>query len=428
MRIRPAEPEDAAALVELGAAVGREPGGWLITSGAWRSAADERRYLKAVRRYPHAAVFVAEDDDGSDRRPPLARARPASRERARRRPRADGRRAPTAGGGSAGRCSSRRSRWARAAGVRKLELHVFPHNEAAIALYEPFGFEREGYRKGHYRRGDGYVDAILMALEIDEEGARNAEVTTYAPGKPCWADVTSPDVDAAAAFYGGLFGWQADKAPQPEAGGYTMFSKDGKAVAAASPPTPGQEDVPPHWTVYLASDDVDATAGKVQEAGGQVLMEPFDVFDSGRMIVAADPTGAAFGVWQAGEHIGAQLRGEPGTMNWAEVQTKDTGAARSFYEQVFGYETEEAQMGGPDPYTVLNVDGEPAAGLIKIGEDWGEVPSNWSVVFEVDDTDAAVAKAQELGGRVLMEPMEIPEVGRFAVVADPAGAAFQVIK
>jgi len=254
------------------------------------------------------------------------------------------------------------------------------------------------------------------------------EITSYAPGKPCWADVTVPDVDAGAEFYSELFGWTADKAPQPEAGGYTMFSKEGKYVAAASPPAPGTEGVPPHWTVYLATDDADATAGKIRDAGGQVMMDPFDVFDSGRMTIAADPTGASFGLWQAGTHIGAQLRREPGTMNWAECQTTDPAAARAFYEQVFDYEVEEAQMGGPDPYILLKAGGEPAAGVIKIGADWGPVPSNWSVVFEVDDTDAAVAKVQELGGRQLMEPMDLPEVGRFAVVADKWGAVFQVIK
>jgi len=254
------------------------------------------------------------------------------------------------------------------------------------------------------------------------------EITSYDTGKPCWADVTSPDVDGAVQFYSELFGWTGQTDPRPEAGGYTMFSKNGKYVAAASPPMPGAEGIPPHWTVYLASDDVDATAGKIRDAGGQVLMDPFDVFDSGRMTIAVDPTGAAFGVWQAGTHIGAQLRREPGTMNWAECQTKDPAAARAFYEQVYGYEVEEAQMGGPDPYILLKIGGEPAAGLIRIGADWGDVPSNWSVVFEVDDTDAAVAKVQELGGRMLMEPMDLPEVGRFAVVADKWGAVFQVIK
>jgi uncharacterized protein len=252
------------------------------------------------------------------------------------------------------------------------------------------------------------------------------EVSSYATGQPSWADVTSPDVDAAASFYSELFGWDADKAPQPEAGGYTMFSREGKHVAAASPPP--QEGIPPHWTVYLAADDVDGIAARIREAGGDVMMEPFDVFDSGRMTLAADPTGAMFGVWQAGNHIGSQLRGEPGTMNWAEVQTRDKAAAQAFYEQVFGYETETMDMGAGGDYVLLKVNGQSAAGLIQIGREWGDVPSNWSVVFEVEDCDAAVAKVQELGGSVIREPQDLEGVGRFAVVADRWGAVFQVIK
>ena len=164
-RIRPAEPRDADALVELGRAVGREPGGWLITTADWRTAGDERRYLKALRRYPHAAVFVVESDDGEVvGRLSIARDQhPAS--------------AHVADLGLMVAAGWRRRglgrallvqavEWARASGVSKLELHVFPHNDAAIALYEQFGFEREGYRKRHYRRPDGYVDAILMAYEV----------------------------------------------------------------------------------------------------------------------------------------------------------------------------------------------------------------------------------------------------------------------
>ena len=163
MRIRRAEPSDAEALVELARAVGGEPGGWLITTTDWRSAADERRYLKAIRRYPHAAVFVAESDEGElvgrlsltrDQHPSNAHVADLGLMvdyRYRRR-----------GIGSA--LLTAAVEWARAAGVRKLELHVFPHNTAAIALYEEFGFEREGYRKQQYLRSSGeYVDAILMA-------------------------------------------------------------------------------------------------------------------------------------------------------------------------------------------------------------------------------------------------------------------------
>ncbi len=251
------------------------------------------------------------------------------------------------------------------------------------------------------------------------------EVTSYETGQPCWADVTSPDVDAAAGFYSDLFGWDAAKDARPEAGGYTMFSRNGRFVAAAS--SPPQERIPPHWAVYLAADDVDRIAAQIREAGGNVLMEPFDVLDVGRMTLAADPAGAVFGVWQGGNHMGSQLRDEPGTMNWAEVQTRDRAAAQPFYEQLFGYETEATETGATAGYVLLKLNGGPVAGLIQIETEWGDVPSNWSVVFEVDDCDAAVAKAQELGGSVVREPQSMEGVGRFAVLADPWGAVFQVI-
>jgi len=253
-----------------------------------------------------------------------------------------------------------------------------------------------------------------------------AEVRSYTTGQPCWADVTSPDVDAAARFYSDVFGWEAEPDARPEAGGYTMFSRNGKNVAAGSPPQ--QEGVPPHWSVYLSTEDADGTAARIREAGGNVMVEPFDVFDSGRMTIAADPAGAIFGLWQARTHIGSQLRGEPGTMNWAEVQTRDKAAAQPFYEQVFGYETESMDMGQGGVYEILKVDGQPAAGLIQIEPEWGDIPSNWSVVFEVESCDGTVAKVKELGGSVIREPKDLEGVGRFAVVADPWRAVFQVVK
>jgi RimJ/RimL family protein N-acetyltransferase len=164
MRIRPAEPSDAEGLARLGDAVGSEPEGWLVTTNGWRNVAEERRYLRAIRRYPNAAVFVADDDGLVVGRLSVARDQhPASRHVAdlglmvaathRRR-----------GIGTA--LLQAAVDWARDAGVRKLELHVFPYNEGAIALYEQFGFVKEGYRRAHYRRGDGYVDAILMAYDV----------------------------------------------------------------------------------------------------------------------------------------------------------------------------------------------------------------------------------------------------------------------
>ena len=164
MIVRPAEPGDAQGLKELGDAVGSEPEGWLVTTNGWRDVADERRYLRAIRRFPHAAVFVAEDDGRIVGRLSLGRDQhPASRH--------------VADIGLMVAASHRRRGigtalldaavdWARHAGVRKLELHVFPWNEAAIRLYERFGFVQEGYRRNHYLRGDEYVDAILMAYEL----------------------------------------------------------------------------------------------------------------------------------------------------------------------------------------------------------------------------------------------------------------------
>jgi predicted enzyme related to lactoylglutathione lyase len=249
------------------------------------------------------------------------------------------------------------------------------------------------------------------------------EFTSYLHGTPCWVDVTSPELDKTIEFYKGLFGWEDERDPRPEAGGYTMFTLDDKYVAAGSPPQ--QEGTPSHWTTYLASDDVDDTAGKIRDAGGTVFMDPFDVFDSGRMTVAQDPTGATFGVWQAKEHIGAQLANEPGTLMWNQCQTPDPGRATAFYTAVFGYEVDEIDMGGEQPFRVLKVDGR---GIGGVREPTAGEPPHWSVTFAVDDADATVARTEELGGKVLMEPIDLPDIGRLAVLQDPVGAAFQVMK
>jgi uncharacterized protein len=249
------------------------------------------------------------------------------------------------------------------------------------------------------------------------------EFTEYAAGTPCWVDVTSPELDRSVAFYTELFGWTADRDPRPEAGGYTMFAKDGKLVAAGSPPQ--QEGMPSIWSTYLASDDADATAAAIREAGGTLLTEPFDVFESGRMVVAQDPTGAAFGVWQAGEHHGAQLANEPGSFTWNECQTSDPAAAAEFYRSVFGYGVDEWDMGQGEPYRVLKVGEKGVAGLSKIQAEGA--PPNWATVFAVADADASVAHAQELGATLLVPPTDLPDIGRFAVLRDPVGAVFQVL-
>jgi predicted enzyme related to lactoylglutathione lyase len=253
------------------------------------------------------------------------------------------------------------------------------------------------------------------------------EFTSYAHGTPCWTDVTSTDLPRAIEFYRALFGWDAEVAAEPEAGGYTMFKLDGKNVAAGSPPI--GEPAASYWTTYLASDDVDDTAEKIRAAGGTVLMDPFDVFDAGRMTIARDPTGATFGVWQANRHIGAQLANDPGTMNWNECQTTDAEAAAAFYEAAFGVEVKPYPMAeGRPPYNVIEVGGRGVAGIFEINEHMGDVPPNWSTVFAVANTDETVAKAKELGGTALVEGMDLPDIGRMAVLQDPTGAVFQVLQ
>jgi predicted enzyme related to lactoylglutathione lyase len=163
------------------------------------------------------------------------------------------------------------------------------------------------------------------------------EVTEYAPGTPSWVDLASPDPDASRRFYGGLFGWEAtDPGPVEESGGYRMLQRDGRNVAGLGPTQ--AEGQPAVWTTYVSTDDADAIAARVREAGGQVIMEPFDVLGAGRMAVFADPTGAFISVWQPQSHHGADVVDEPGTLCWNELATRDVDAAKRFYAAVFAWQ------------------------------------------------------------------------------------------
>jgi uncharacterized protein len=252
-------------------------------------------------------------------------------------------------------------------------------------------------------------------------------MATYANGTPSWVDFGSPDLDASARFYGDLFGWTTtEPGPIEETGGYRMFLKEGKQVAGLGP---AQEGQPPVWTTYLAVDSADDTAAKVKEAGGAVFVEPFDVMDAGRMAILADPAGAVFGVWQAGSHTGADLVNEPGSLTWNELMTRDLDGATRFYEAVFGLKPAEYPMGDGPPYTLLNVGDRGVAGVMPMSAEMpDEMPSHWLAYFAVDDTDSTVAKATANGATVMQEPLDIPTVGRIAVLAGPHGETFAIIK
>jgi predicted enzyme related to lactoylglutathione lyase len=252
--------------------------------------------------------------------------------------------------------------------------------------------------------------------------------TQYEPGVPCWVDLSSPDLEATKAFYGGLFGWEAHTSPDPQAGGYTFFTlagTQGNEIAAAMPLM--NEGQPPVWTNYVSVADADATVEAVRNAGGQVLMEPMDVMGQGRIAIFADSQGTVIGIWQPQAFHGAGVVNEPGAFCWSELACRDTDAAERFYSEVFGWKPETTGEGAMT-YTLWKVADRPIAGMVEMNEAWpAEVPPHWMVYFAVDDCDAAVARASELGGTVSVPPTDIP-FGRFAVLGDPHGAYFSIIK
>jgi predicted enzyme related to lactoylglutathione lyase len=249
------------------------------------------------------------------------------------------------------------------------------------------------------------------------------EMDGFRNGVPSWADLGSPNADESVSFYAELLGVEATD-PDEQMGGYRMFMKKGRQVAGLM--TLQQEGQPPSWTPYINVDDAEATTGKVKEAGGEVMVDPMDVGDLGRMAIYGDPTGAVFGIWQPGEHRGAGVVSEPGTLAWHQCSTRDPEAALDFYQKVFGWESEKVDTGGAD-YWQLSLEGAMVGGVFRMGDDFpDEVPAHWIVYFAVEDADAATEKARENGATVRAEPFD-NEAGRISVLQDPHGAAFALI-
>jgi hypothetical protein len=256
------------------------------------------------------------------------------------------------------------------------------------------------------------------------------KIERHVPGTPCWVDLATTDQAAAKAFYGGLFGWSYEDMPMDEAGQqrYSMASLDGSYAAAiyAQQQEQRQMGIPAHWSVHLTVEDVDATAARVAGLGGKLLMEPFDVFESGRMAAVSDPTGAAVALWQPRNHVGAGVKYEPGAMAWCEMMTTDPGAAAAFFTELLGLQSECQTMEHGVEYTVLMAAGMPASGIMALPDELRamQIPPHWSVYFQVTDVDATVAAASAAGGTVNMPATDLATVGRIAFVADPQGAGF----
>lgn len=271
----------------------------------------------------------------------------------------------------------------------------------------------------------------------------------YIPGVPCWVDTSQPDPEAAVSFYGDLFGWEFEDVMPPGSDGKYFIARirGGNVAAVGSIP----EQAPPTamWNTYVWVESADETALKVSDAGGNVVMEPFDVMDAGRMAVFTDPEGALFCVWQANQNKGAQIVNEHGSVNFNDLNTRDPEGAKSFYGSVFGWQTLQlpggfemwtlpgygdylerdnpelrenmAEMDAPEGFE------DVVASLVPIGDDQPDVPPHWNVTFAVDDADAIAAKTTELGGKVLMPPFDAPWV-RMTIIADPQGATFTASK
>jgi len=271
----------------------------------------------------------------------------------------------------------------------------------------------------------------------------------YIPGVPCWVDTTQPDPDAAVAFYEGLFGWEFENVLPPGApGAYHIARISGADVAAVSSQPEGAPG-PAVWNTYIWVDSADEAAERAWQAGGRVLVEPFDIPEAGRSAAIADPEGATFCVWQAGAHRGARIVNEPGSLNFNGLATRDPETAKAFYGSVFGWELLDLGGGGamwtlPGYGEFLELSdpglrerqreaGAPegfadvVAALNPIAEHEQQVSPHWSVTFAVADADATAARAAELGGEVLVAPFDAPWV-RMTVLADPHGASFTASK
>jgi predicted enzyme related to lactoylglutathione lyase len=262
----------------------------------------------------------------------------------------------------------------------------------------------------------------------------------YIPGVPCWVDTTQPDPQAAVSFYSGLFGWEFDEV-QP--GSYWIARLPGGSVGAVGSQLE-EGATQAAWNTYVWVEDAEATAAKVRDAGGTVLVEPAEVGDAGRMAVFADPDGAAFSVWQAKENRGAAVVNEPGSVNFNDLSTRDLDRAKEFYGAVFGWDVlgygdggmwalagygdflesrtpgmreNMAQMGAPERFEDVVASVRPA----------GDAPAHWSLTFAVDDADAIASRAAELGATVLAEPVDAPW-SRVTVIRDPQGATFTASK
>ncbi len=248
------------------------------------------------------------------------------------------------------------------------------------------------------------------------------ERTGYAPGSFCWADLATTDQAGAKAFYGALFGWEAQDMPVEEGVVYSMMRLGGRNVAAIAPQPQQQRDagVPAIWQSYISVEDADATAERAKELGANLHAPAFDVMQAGRMAVIQDPQGAYFMVWQPRQHFGAALVNAPGALVWNELASPDLDGSSAFYGALFGWKIAQFEL-SPMPYLSIK-NGDANNGGIRELAPPG-TPPHWLVYFGVDDVDQGLSTVRELGGSVIVGAQDI-QIAKIAVVQDPQGAVF----
>lgn len=244
--------------------------------------------------------------------------------------------------------------------------------------------------------------------------------------KPVWIDLASHDAEASRTFYRKLFGWQIDVNPDPQYGGYGRAVVEGKDVAGIGPAQ--SADQPTVWSFYIGTENADESARLVEAAGGKIIAPVFDVGDQGRMAVFADPVGAYISAWQPTKMGGFQKQGAANVFTWGELNARSRDDALSFYQSIFGWGIKRSEVPGQPSYVEFQVDGESIAGATELpAEAPAGMANYWLVYFGVDDVDAAFDKAIGLGATQMVEPQDFPG-GRFAIVTDPQGATFGLLK
>jgi uncharacterized protein len=244
-------------------------------------------------------------------------------------------------------------------------------------------------------------------------------------GAPCWIDLFTTDPETSRAFYTRLFGWTAEE-PNEEHGGYFNFMKDGVHVAGCMR-NDGQQGMPDVWSVYLATDNAKETVAAAEANGGGVIVPATEVSELGSFAVVTDAGQAMIGMWQPGVHKGFQVLNEPGAPAWFQLNTRDYDASVRFYRDVFGWDTHVMSDTPEFRYTTLGEGDTALAGIMDAGGFLPEgVPAHWSIIFAVENTDAALANVVDLGGSVVGAAEDTP-YGRLAQAADPTGARFDII-